>query len=606
MYSDKDNFSIIYKILKTYKKKKYIYLNNNGSSVRDFIHSKDVAKIYAKLLKSKIVGTVDIGQGYGIEIKNIITNLGKKNFNIKNQKKIEEKYSIANNVGWSKKININFLKLESYLNQKLRLKNAIKLKRINKNEIILNKSDIQGTIIYGCGNAGKQIHDSIVKNNNKGVYCFVDDDPNKLNTKYKNKKIISFRQLQDLSSNYIINSIIIAIPSLTEDKIKKIFKKLYKISKNVYNLPIKKEYDSDTINLQDIQNSEFIHIFNRQNKYNVYPKLKNLRNKNILITGAGGSIGSELLVQLSRISKKKIVCLDHSELSLYNLKKNLEINTTKVKFILGSITDYKFIENVINKENIDQIYHAAAYKHLNFLENNIIPAVKNNIFGTLNIIEGIKNSKKYIKMINISTDKAAKPKSILGITKRIAEIVCEKYKEKSKNKFDISNVRFGNVFASQGSAINLFLEKINSNQNIEITDKKVERFFMSTKEACNLVIQASQFKGSFKTYILDMGKPVKIYNLIKKIIYLKKTKNKNINSKIKVIGLGKGEKIKEILSINKKIKKTKIKNILETNELKYSNKDINLMINDLQLNLEINNKNKITKIMKTFLSKEIY
>ena len=605
MYGEDDDFSAISKILKTYKTKKNLIINNNGSSIRDFIHVKDVSKIYEKILKTNIIGNIDIGLGYGIQIKEIIKKLNAQNFKIIKKNYSEQNLSIAENLKW--KILFKKFKpilLENFIIKKLKIKNKFNLNKVFSNANKTTNQDSLGTIIYGCGNAGKQIHDSIIKNNDKGVYCFVDDDPKKINKRYKGKKIISFQRLKELSRTKIINSIIISIPSLTERKIQTLFKKLYTISKNVYNLPIKTEYDNDKISLEDIQNSEFIHIFKRKNSKINLSTLKKLKSKKILITGAGGSIGSELSMQLSRITNKDIICLDHSELALYNLQKKLNTINSKAKFVLGSINDKKNIQELINKEKIQIVFHTAAYKHVNFLEMNVLPAVKNNILGTLNIIEALKNHKtKSIKMINISTDKAAQPSSVLGMTKRISEIICDSYK--NNNKFNITTVRFGNVFASQGSAINLFLDKINNNQNIEITNKKVERYFMSTKEACGLVIQASQLTSSSKTYILDMGQPVKIYDLVKKMVLLKKVKDKNFNINIVETGLGKGEKIKEILSINKKSKKTKIKNILETKELQYNKNEINLLVEDLNVLVRKFQKEKTINRMKDFLKREI-
>ena len=170
---------------------------------------------------------------------------------------------------------------------------------------------------------------------------------------------------------------------------------------------------------------------------------------------------------------------------------------------------------MFKKQKIDLIYHAAAYKHLNFLEENPLQGVKNNILGTLNLIENsILYSKKKIKMINISTDKAVRPESILGISKRIAEIICENFRFNFKKNIEISTVRFGNVFGSMGSAINLFLDRINKGEDINITSKKAERYFMSVNQACNLVIVASLFNDKYKTYIFDMGKPLNIFHLV--------------------------------------------------------------------------------------------
>jgi len=226
--------------------------------------------------------------------------------------------------------------------------------------------------------------------------------------------------------------------------------------------------------------------------------------------------------------------------------------------------------------------------------------------GTLSLINAsLEISKKKIKLINISTDKAVMPKSILGITKRISEIICHSFSHRKNINIEISTVRFGNVFGSTGSVINIFLEKINKGEKIEITNKKVKRFFMSVNEACNLVISATSLKHKFATYILDMGKPIKIYSLLKKMIKLKLKKDKNFKIEIKETKLNKGEKLTEVLSIDKRLKKTKIKRVLMAKEPNYSLNNVDNLIINIQNKINKKNNLEIINDLKKFLSNEI-
>ena len=607
IYGGDETFSMIYKIIKSYKMKEILTINNNGQAIRDFIHVDDVAKIYKNILKSKSNKTYEIGNGYGYKIKDIIIALGVKNFKIKNKFLPEQNISIAKLEDSIITKNHKSLecKLSKYLKQKIKIKKDFKISKMYENNDYLHGNRIQGAIIYGAGNAGKQVCNLILNKNINGVFCFIDDDPKKIGTSYKGKSIISKDELKELAKNKLVPSIIIAIPSLNINKLTKLFNDLYNFSSSVYNVPIKSEFNTDQINLSDLQKSELIHVFKRNNLKISKKIFKSLENKKILVTGAGGSIGSELVYQLSRITKKKIICLDFSELFLFKIKNNIDLNQKKIELVLGDINDNHLIQQIIKKEKIDVIFHAAAYKHLNFLEKNPIQAIKNNILGTYNLIESaILATKKKIKMINISTDKAVNPTSMLGISKRIAEIICQNYKNAKNSKIDISTVRFGNVFGSKGSVVSLFIEKINKGENVEITSKKATRYFMSVNEACNLVITASQLKKNFTTYILDMGAPVNIYNLLKKIIKLKSKYNDDFKIKINKTKLQKGEKTSEELSLNKKLTKTAINKVFQVNEPIYSFYDTNNLIKDIQKNIQSDNNLKINRILKKFLINE--
>ncbi len=520
VYGGRDNFSVLQNIIKSYKKKKPFIMINNGEAIRDFIHVDEVCELYLKLIKQKNKLIVDVGKGFGFRIKDIINSIGQKNFIIKKKNKFEKNVSIGS-IRFKLKKNYE---LSSYLAKsigKSRIRNLQKI-YFNTNQKILDKK-IEGSIIYGAGNAGKQVCDLILEKRKDGVFCFVDDDPKKIGNKYKEKLIISKENLNLLAVNQKVPNVILAIPSLSNKKLKLLFNELYKISSSVNNLPLKSEINTDIINLNDLQNSEFINIFDKKNSGRLDNYYLKLKNKKILVTGAGGSIGSELVIQLSRVVKNKIVCLDFSEFFLFNLKNNQGLKKNKTKLVLGDINDTALIKKIIRENNIDLIFHAAAYKHVNFLETNPIQAIKNNILGTNNLINAVHlSTSKKVKIINISTDKAVRPTSILGFSKRISEIICQSYEFKNQKKLEISTVRFGNVFGSTGSVINLFLEKVNNGENIILTDKRAKRFFMSINEACNLVIAASQLNKKFKTFVLDMGNPVNIKSLLDKIIMLKK------------------------------------------------------------------------------------
>jgi FlaA1/EpsC-like NDP-sugar epimerase len=291
---------------------------------------------------------------------------------------------------------------------------------------------------------------------------------------------------------------------------------------------------------------------------------KKFFNKTVLVTGAGGSIGSELSLQIAQLNPKKLVLLDISELNLFNIYNKIKtinnFNINKVELMLGDCSDNHFINIFLNTRKFDEIYHAAAYKHVKFLEENIFSAIKNNIFGTLNIVNfAIKNKVK--NFIFISTDKAVNPKSVLGITKKIGELIVEYQCHSNKINLNYLAVRFGNVIGSSGSVIPLFLEQIQKGEQVIVKNKKTRRYFMSIAEAVELVLYSSLINKNFNIYALDMGEQIKIYDVARRIIQLS---GLNIKNKyypdgdifIKINSLDKGEKIKEELVLGNSLKKT--------------------------------------------------
>ena len=335
-------------------------------------------------------------------------------------------------------------------------------------------------------------------------------------------KIISYRDLLEISKHKIINNIIIAIPSLSSKELKEMINRLSLITLNVSFIDLNYIGEKNYLRLSDFSETIMSEIFERKlkKKYNL---IKNLNKKKVLVTGAGGSIGSELVKQLL-LSGASVVALDHSEFALYNLEKDLSQNffKFKIKTILGSINDTRILKKINKEEKIQIIFHAAAYKHVNLLENNISLAIENNIFGTKNLLDVFNY--KNCEIVIISTDKAAKPKSVLGATKRISEIICQNYRRYQRINSKIKIVRFGNVFGSKGSAVELFIDQINKGNPITLTDFRAKRYFMSIQEACNLVINVTNLKENRKIYILDMGEQILLKDIIYKLANLKKSK----------------------------------------------------------------------------------
>ena len=314
-------------------------------------------------------------------------------------------------------------------------------------------------------------------------------------------------------------------------------------------LPEKKFLISNKIDVQDLNIREVNSILNRK-QINL-KKIKKLSKKTILVTGAVGTIGSEICRQLMQHNVKKIIAVDKSEIGIYYQQK--KFGNKRISYNLIDINDYSFLEKIIKKNKVEMIFHAAAYKHVNILENNIYSAVKNNIFATYNVCQlAIENS---CEMIFISTDKAANPVSILGYTKRVAEKVCEYFNFSNKLSKKIKIVRFGNVFGSSGSAINSFLDRINNESPVEITSKKASRYFMTVLEACHLVLQTAAINSKGSIFILNMGKAINILKLAKNLGRIKKKLNNNYDFKYKEIGLQPGEKLKETLKDKKEILK---------------------------------------------------
>tara|TARA_Y100001970_G_scaffold290695_1_gene425354 strand:- start:13598 stop:15457 length:1860 start_codon:yes stop_codon:yes gene_type:complete len=469
------------------------------------------------------------------------------------------------------------------------------------------KSNLKKVLIYGAGEAGVQSSRIL---NNYEIIGFIDDDSRKWGMKINNFKVFSFNEIDYLLTKKNINSILIAIPSLGLINRRILVNKLQKFSIEVKILPGINQYISGKVSVSDFKKVDPMELIERNITWNKDRLYNEINNKILLITGAGGSIGSELTRQIIELNPRKIIIIDHTEYNLFKilselniLKKNQNINIPIID-ILCSIKDKNKIKDIIFKYKPDYIFHAAAYKHVPLLENNSIEAVKNNIIGTLNLVQASLEN-KCEKFIFISTDKAVRPTNIMGATKRFAEIILQSYTSEylkdSKTIFSI--VRFGNVLNSSGSVIPLFNKQIENLGPITVTDPEVTRYFMSTNEAVGLILYSTTLAKGGEVFILDMGKPLKIIDLAKKMVKLsglteKNSSNPNGDIEIKFIGLRDGEKLHEELVIGSNIQNTENEYIFKSHENHLSFSMMNNYIKEFEFAIEKNNEKEIISILK--------
>tara|TARA_Y100001970_G_scaffold107653_1_gene134666 strand:+ start:33489 stop:35306 length:1818 start_codon:yes stop_codon:yes gene_type:complete len=327
-----------------------------------------------------------------------------------------------------------------------------------------------------------------------------------------------------------------------------------------------------------------------------------IKDKVVMVTGAGGSIGSILSKQVLKEKPSKLILIDNSEIALFKIISTLKKFNSNIEIIprLINISDYNAIKSITKEYKINTVYHAAAYKHVNILESEIKSAIVNNIIGTYNLLLACDNS-GIDKFVMISTDKAATPTTVMGKTKKFCELIVEYFNKKNKDAAFLS-VRFGNVFNSSGSVIQIFKEQIENGEDLTLTDPNVDRFFMSIDEAVKLVIKASQMGRGGEVFVLDMGTPIKIIDIAKRMIHLSGNTIKNESNPkgdigIKITGLQKGEKMHEILS-ESLIDKTDNPQIMLATERRKIDK-LEEKINQIKTNIKNDNLVELNKILSS-------
>jgi FlaA1/EpsC-like NDP-sugar epimerase len=467
--------------------------------------------------------------------------------------------------------------------------------------------DAVPVIIYGAGATGNELFQSLLLDPSKKLIAFFDDSKNLRDRQINNIPIIgSFKKLEILKKQNPSLEILLAVPNLNTDERREIISKLERIKVAVRTVPSFHELISDQKKMTDIQNLSLDDLLPRARV--AEDVIKNASNKTLFISGAGGSIGSEIARQLLKHSPIKIILFDVSEINLFHIERQCQAIkaaqnlSTEIIAILGDIRDKKNLGYLFNKFQINHVYHAAAYKHVPLVEApyNITKACENNIIGTHNLaLVALEHGVESFVMI--STDKAVRPSNIMGASKRMAEMLIQSLNSTStKTKF--SMVRFGNVINSSGSVIPLFLDQIAKGGPITVTDKDVTRYFMTIPEASNLVLQASQMSEGGEVFILDMGDQLKIYDLARKLIHLS---GRNIASEpggvgieIIEVGLRPGEKMYEELLISGEQESTSNPKIFKTMEGFPPLNEMELLVEEIKSAINTDSTDGLINIFK--------
>ncbi|WP_370625116.1 polysaccharide biosynthesis protein [Polynucleobacter sp. AP-Capit-er-40B-B4] len=440
--------------------------------------------------------------------------------------------------------------------------------------------ELPKVLIYGAGSAGRELAAAIRNSKKMQVVGFIDDDKMLQGSNLNNLTIYASENLSYVVERLGISDILLAMPSIGRSKRAKLISGISKLGVTIRTLPSVQDLASGKILVSDIHDLDIEDLLGRDP---VNPDInllsKNVTGKVVLVTGAGGSIGSELCRQIFDLKPKQLILVDQSEYSLYAIEQELlslagdiGIYGAPVKAFLAPITSERAVRVILEGFHPHIIFHAAAYKHVPLVEKNPVEGILNNVYGTLNLA-CLASKYSVPNFVLISTDKAVRPTNIMGASKRLAEIILQALANdfSSSSNTIFSMVRFGNVLNSSGSVVPLFRKQIQNGGPITLTHPEVTRFFMMIPEAAQLVIQASSMAKGGDVFVLDMGDPVKIYDLAKKMIQLsglelRDEKNPNGDIEIVITGLRPAEKLYEELLIGNDPKLTIHPRILRAHE----------------------------------------
>lgn len=424
-----------------------------------------------------------------------------------------------------------------------------------------NEDGYENIVIYGAGEAGRDLLEGLRNSHKYNVVAYIDDDQQLTGAYLLGKKIYPADELVSLVEELDIAQVFLAIPSISRAQKRQIIDKLSGIAIKIKELPSLEEIADEKVTVSSMRKVDILDVLDRQT---VEPDIlllqKNISSKCVLVTGAGGSIGSELCRQVIKNQPKCLVLYELSEFALYSIHQELTIkqaNTPaykdiKIIAVIGNVTNESNLLRILKLHNIQTVYHAAAYKHVPMVEHNPFEGVINNTKGTYHCARAAITA-NVETFVLISTDKAVRPTNVMGASKRLAELVCQGLSQ-TDSQTCISMVRFGNVLGSSGSVVPLFTKQIEQGKPITVTHPDVTRYFMTIPEAANLVIQAGAMASGGEVFVLDMGEPVKIVDLAQRMIHLSGFDIKDAThpeGDIEVIftGLRAGEKLYEELII---------------------------------------------------------
>ena len=475
------------------------------------------------------------------------------------------------------------------------------------NHLARNKKVVSPVIIYGAGSSGMQLAAALKQSYKYRPIAFIDDAIELHNHQINGLTVFPFTQLSHLIEQHGVTDLLLALPSVSRARRNELIRLLEPYSLHVRTLPSLIDLADGKVNVSDIQEVDIADLLGREAIEPIQNLLQaNITNKIVMVTGAGGSIGSELCRTIIRLKPSSLVLYELNEFSLYAIERELESLDIAVPVfaLLGNVQDQKRIESVCSRFNINTIYHAAAYKHVPMVEKNTSEGVRNNVFGTLSCVNAAIAS-KVETFVLISTDKAVRPTNTMGATKRFAELVLQGLaREQSDTRLIM--VRFGNVLGSSGSVVPLFREQIANGGPVTVTDSRIIRYFMSIAEAAELVIQAGAMGQGGDVFVLDMGEPLRIIDLAKRMIHLsgyteKNKENPEGDIEITFTGLRAGEKLYEELLIGDKVADTNHSKIMRAEEKVISWSELNNILPRLQNVNDQNNTEEVRAILLDYV-----
>jgi UDP-N-acetylglucosamine 4,6-dehydratase len=469
------------------------------------------------------------------------------------------------------------------------------------NQLARNKKIVPPVIIYGAGASGIQLAAALKQSYQYRPVAFIDNAVELHKQHINGLTVYPFTQLSHVIDKYAVADLLLAIPSASRSRRRELIRLLEPYPLHVRTLPSLMDLADGKVNVSDIQEVDIADLLGREQVEPMQDLLQaNITNKNVMVTGAGGSIGSELCRQIIKLQPTALVLYELNEFSLYAIERELQSFDVPIFALLGNVQDQNRIESACSRFNINTIYHAAAYKHVPMVEKNTTEGVRNNVFGTLACAKAAIAS-KVETFVLISTDKAVRPTNTMGATKRIAELILQGLAgEQSDTR--LTMVRFGNVLGSSGSVVPLFREQIANGGPITVTDSRIIRYFMSIPEAAELVIQAGAMGQGGDVFVLDMGAAVRIVDLAKRMIRLsgyieQDQEHSDGDIEITFTGLRPGEKLYEELLIGDNVTDTNHSKIMRAEEKITPWSQLNGILSELHDANEAND----TKLVRTIL-----
>lgn len=475
---------------------------------------------------------------------------------------------------------------------------------------ILKRAHRPKVLIYGAGISGRQLVAAMSNSHEMQVVGFLDDDDRLHGHVLNGQPIYDPTDLENLITTLPISYILLAMPRISRSRRNAILTKMREANVAVRTLPRMSDLAQGRVSISDLQELDIDDLLGRDRIMPNHILLAmNVRSKVVMVTGAGGSIGSELCRQIIEVHPSKLLLIEHSEFALYaihqELQEKLENNNITLVPLLASIQDDERMREIMSTWHPDTLYHAAAYKHVPLVEHNPAEGIKNNVFGTLRVAKAAVDS-GVSDFVLVSTDKGVRPTNVMGASKRLAEMILQALSfADPKTKF--SMVRFGNVLGSSGSVVPKFRQQIKDGGPITLTHTEITRYFMTIPEASQLVIQAGAMAKGGEVFVLDMGEPVRIIDLARRMIALsgltiKDEERIDGDIEIKVTGLRPGEKLYEELLLGNDPKPTSHPRIMKANDDFISWEDLQESLDTLEMALQVNDVAAIRLIMTKIVS----